>query len=73
MMLPTGITELQSINDVGYLRQTLAVEKTDEEALAYFQVQREHTQRVSLLFFFKYSFFYSRCSTTPTVERGRQS
>lgn len=37
MMLPTGITELQSINDVGYLRQTLAVEKTEEEALAYFQ------------------------------------
>lgn len=38
MMLPTGITELQSINDVGYLRQTLAVEKSDEEALLYFQV-----------------------------------
>jgi len=37
MMLPTGITELQSINDVGYLRKTLAVEKTDKEALAYFQ------------------------------------
>jgi phosphatidylinositol-4,5-bisphosphate 3-kinase len=38
MMLPTGITELQNINDVGYLRKTLAVEKTDQEALAYFQV-----------------------------------
>jgi len=38
MMLPTGITELQTINDVGYLRQTLAVEKTEEEALEYFQV-----------------------------------
>jgi len=37
MMLPTGITELQSINDVGYLRKTLAVEKTEQEALAYFQ------------------------------------
>lgn len=37
MMLPTGITELQNINDVGYLRKTLAVEKTDQEALAYFQ------------------------------------
>ena len=52
MMLPTGITELQSINDVGYLRcatfmtsfyiyhffrKTLAVEKSDQEALAYFQ------------------------------------
>jgi len=37
MMLPTGITELQNINDVGYLRKTLAVEKTDKEALAYFQ------------------------------------
>ena len=31
-------SELQNINDVGYLRKTLAVEKTDKEALAYFQV-----------------------------------
>lgn len=37
MMLPTGIQELQNITDIGYLRQTLAVEKTDEEALEYFQ------------------------------------
>jgi phosphatidylinositol-4,5-bisphosphate 3-kinase len=37
MMLPSGITELQSINDVSYLRQTLAVEKNDQEALEYFQ------------------------------------
>ena len=37
LFLVTGITELQSINDVGYLRKTLAVEKTDKEALAYFQ------------------------------------
>ena len=29
--------ELQSINDVSYLRQTLAVEKDDQEALEYFQ------------------------------------
>ncbi len=37
MMLPSGITELQTINDVSYLRQTLAVEKDDKEALEYFQ------------------------------------
>jgi len=37
MMLPTGITELQNISDVEYLRKTLSVEKTDEEALQYFQ------------------------------------
>lgn len=37
MMLPAGIPELQSINDVGYLRQTLGVEKTEAEALEYFQ------------------------------------
>jgi len=37
MMLPTGITELQTINDVGYIRKTLAVEKTEEDALEYFQ------------------------------------
>ena len=38
-MLPTGIPELQSIDDIGYLRKTLAVEKTEEEALEYFQKQ----------------------------------
>lgn len=37
MMLPTGITELQNINDVEYLRKTLSVEKSEEEALQYFQ------------------------------------
>lgn len=30
---------LQSVDDIGYLRKTLAVEKTEEEALQYFQNQ----------------------------------
>ena len=30
MMLPTGIKELQSIDDVSYLRETLAVEKNEQ-------------------------------------------
>jgi phosphatidylinositol-4,5-bisphosphate 3-kinase len=30
MMLPTGIKELQSIDDVCYLRETLAVEKNEQ-------------------------------------------
>lgn len=37
MMLPAGIPELQSINDVGYLRRTLGVERTEQDALNYFQ------------------------------------
>ncbi len=37
MMLPAGIPELQSINDVGYLRRTLGVEKSEKEALEYFR------------------------------------
>ena len=37
MMLPAGIAELQSIDNIGYLRRTLAVEKSDKEALKYFQ------------------------------------
>ena len=37
MMLPAGITELSSIDNISYLRQTLAVEKSEEEALKYFQ------------------------------------
>lgn len=39
MMLSTGIPELQSIDDIGYLRKTLQVEKSEKEALQYFQNQ----------------------------------
>ncbi|KAG1683794.1 Phosphatidylinositol 4,5-bisphosphate 3-kinase catalytic subunit alpha isoform [Nymphon striatum] len=39
MMLATGIPELQSMDDIGYLRKTLQVEKSAEEALQYFQNQ----------------------------------
>ena len=37
IFFPYTQQELQSINDVSYLRQTLAVEKDDQEALEYFQ------------------------------------
>lgn len=33
MMLHGGIPELQSVTDLEYLRTTLALERTDEEAL----------------------------------------
>ncbi|CAG2164937.1 unnamed protein product [Oppiella nova] len=39
MMLSTGIPELQSMEDISYLRQTLQVEKTSDEALKYFETQ----------------------------------
>lgn len=37
MMLSTGIPELQSMSDLAYLRTTLAVDKSDEEAVEYFR------------------------------------
>ena len=39
MMLSCGIPELQSLDDIGYLRKTLCVEKDEQEALQYFQVK----------------------------------
>ncbi|KAH3822704.1 hypothetical protein DPMN_126040 [Dreissena polymorpha] len=39
MMLSCGIPELQSLDDISYVRKTLAVEKTEEEAVMYFQQQ----------------------------------
>ncbi|KAH9490074.1 Phosphatidylinositol 4,5-bisphosphate 3-kinase catalytic subunit alpha isoform [Bulinus truncatus] len=36
LMLQCGIPELQSLDDIGYIRKTLAVEKDDEKALEYF-------------------------------------
>ena len=37
-------SELQNINDVEYLRKTLSVEKSEEEALQYCQVTTFHTK-----------------------------
>ena len=39
MMLATDIPELQSMDDIGYLRKTLAIEKTESEAMEYFLKQ----------------------------------
>ncbi|XP_033641996.1 phosphatidylinositol 4,5-bisphosphate 3-kinase catalytic subunit alpha isoform-like [Asterias rubens] len=39
MMLATGIPELQSIDDISYLRKTMAVEKAEKEAVEYFMKQ----------------------------------
>lgn len=40
MMLSCGIQELQSLDDISYLRNTLAVEeKDDQKALKYFSTQ----------------------------------
>ncbi|KAI0224779.1 Phosphatidylinositol 4,5-bisphosphate 3-kinase catalytic subunit alpha [Lamellibrachia satsuma] len=39
MMLSCGIPELQSLDDIEYLRKTLAVERSEQEALEYFQQQ----------------------------------
>ncbi|XP_050732302.1 phosphatidylinositol 4,5-bisphosphate 3-kinase catalytic subunit alpha isoform-like [Eriocheir sinensis] len=38
-LMDTGIPELQSVEDVTYLRQTLAVGQSEEAALQYFQSQ----------------------------------
>ncbi|XP_067658198.1 phosphatidylinositol 4,5-bisphosphate 3-kinase catalytic subunit alpha isoform-like [Haliotis asinina] len=39
LMLSCGIPELQSLDDIGYIRKTLAVEKTEKEAVKYFMEQ----------------------------------
>lgn len=39
MMLGTGIPELQRMDDIQYLRQTLQVEHSRKEALEYFEQQ----------------------------------
>ena len=36
LMLSCGIPELQSLDDIGYIRKTLAVEKTEQDAVEYF-------------------------------------
>ncbi|VDN16674.1 unnamed protein product [Dibothriocephalus latus] len=36
MMLPSGLPELTCVTDLEYVRKTLAVEMTEQEALRYF-------------------------------------
>uniref|UniRef100_A0AAV2KJ53 PI3K/PI4K catalytic domain-containing protein n=1 Tax=Knipowitschia caucasica TaxID=637954 RepID=A0AAV2KJ53_KNICA len=39
LMLGSGMPELQSFDDIAYLRKTLALEKSQQEALEYFSKQ----------------------------------
>ena len=39
LMLSTGLPELQSYDDIEYLRNALQCSKSDEEALEYFRAQ----------------------------------
>jgi phosphatidylinositol-4,5-bisphosphate 3-kinase len=39
LMLSSDMPELQSIDDIMYLRKTLAIDETDENALKYFRKQ----------------------------------
>uniref|UniRef100_A0A2K5MPG2 Phosphatidylinositol 4,5-bisphosphate 3-kinase catalytic subunit alpha isoform n=1 Tax=Cercocebus atys TaxID=9531 RepID=A0A2K5MPG2_CERAT len=39
MMLGSGMPELQSFDDIAYIRKTLALDKTEQEALEYFMKQ----------------------------------
>lgn len=38
-MLGSGMPELQSFDDIAYIRKTLALDKTEQEALEYFMKQ----------------------------------
>ena len=39
LMLTSDMPELQSIDDIMYLRKTLAIDETEENALKYFRKQ----------------------------------
>ena len=45
MMLCTGIAELQTFEDVGFLRNTLAVDKSEEDAVRFFKDQIEEASK----------------------------
>ncbi|ESO91490.1 hypothetical protein LOTGIDRAFT_205708 [Lottia gigantea] len=47
LMLSCGIPELQSLDDIGYVRKTLAVEKDDQAAIKYFHTQFRSAYGVS--------------------------
>lgn len=46
-MLSSDMPELQSIEDIMYLRKTLAIDETDEKALEFFRSQFNEAYRLS--------------------------
>lgn len=47
LMLSSDMPELQSIEDIMYLRKTLAIDETDENALTYFKTQFNEAYKLS--------------------------
>lgn len=47
LMLSSDMPELQSIEDIMYLRKTLAIDETDEKALEYFRSQFIESYKLS--------------------------
>ena len=66
MMLPAGIAELQSIDNIGYLRQTLAVEKNDE----VWSLRQQPTLPISHFFFQGTTGLEQKCTQFLTMSPG---
>jgi phosphatidylinositol-4,5-bisphosphate 3-kinase len=47
LMLSSDMPELQSIEDIMYLRKTLAIDETDDKAIEYFRQQFFESYRLS--------------------------
>ena len=47
LMLPSEMPELQSVEDIMYLRKTLAIDETEERAREFFRNQFDESYRLS--------------------------
>ena len=47
LMLSSDMPELQSVEDIMYLRKTLAIDETEEKAREFFRTQFEEAYRLS--------------------------
>lgn len=69
-MLSTGIPELQSETDINYLRESLCLSKTDEQASQFFMdlIRESLNSKATALNFFVHNVVQQRKNKTPRLK-----
>lgn len=70
MMLSSGMPELQSTEDIMYLRNKLAIDDTDAKALEYFRSQFDEACRLS--FTTKFDWVFHALNKSEKIASFRQ-
>lgn len=70
MMLSSEMPELQTVDDIMYLRNKLAIDETDEKALEIFRSQFD--EAVKLSFTTKFDWVFHALNKSEKISQFRQ-